>query len=83
MVFTTHIILIPANDLSDKTSLHSINYAKKGYMLLFVIVTYKTAFYGVFLDCAFVFRRRLAHVSPKARGLFNEEIGSTGDLKMF
>jgi hypothetical protein len=49
MVFTTQIILIPANDLSDRTSLHSINYAKTGYMLLFVILSYTTAFYGVFL----------------------------------
>jgi hypothetical protein len=30
MVCTTHIFLIPAKDLSDRTSLHSINYAKTG-----------------------------------------------------
>jgi hypothetical protein len=34
---TTHIFLIPAKDLSDRTGLHSINYAKTGSMLLFVI----------------------------------------------
>jgi hypothetical protein len=48
MAFTTHIFVIPAKDLSDRTSLHSINYTKTGYMLLFVILSYITAFYGVF-----------------------------------
>jgi hypothetical protein len=48
MAFTTLIFLFPAKDLSDRTSLHSITYTKTGYMLLFVILSYITAFYGVF-----------------------------------
>jgi hypothetical protein len=48
MALTTLIFLIPAKDLSDRTSLHSIIFAKTGSLLLFVIQSYITAFYGVF-----------------------------------
>jgi hypothetical protein len=62
MAFTTHIFHILAKDLSDRTSLHSINYAKTGSKLLFVILSYITAFYGVFQ------RRATRHRPPTLTG---------------